>query len=617
MKTRANILKTVFGLVVLCLLGSGGVRADGTTGGSCQSCTIDINSLATALGGWSVQYVVDQDTKPQGYCCAQNAMPSGASPEPEPDDNRGLALSPDGKHLYAGYNTGRNPNPTIDGQMGEIRRIDTSGPVLGEKRVDAVLYGFRGKAIAVDHHSRVYLAEGNHELNHCPGLSSPLTCGTPDSSNRLVIYDADLDSQLFNFTIAAGVCPPSSSFPGAGAGDNCLPGTARPEGVAVVTQADPGLILYVSDRNRGTLDKFVSSNGKVTNWTFAGEFQVLAQAVAQGALRGMAVDAQGRIWIADWVDSGVFIVTWNSTTPSTSTSSFVGGISGAIDVGLDAVNAFVTTNGTPPLTSAPPQIQVVSQSMMVVTATLTPPYSSLTPPINPCGDTNDGCGGDGARLSGIAVTCPIQGSSTAGFFVANESGLTNATDPNDLSPQVCPSVTFGTQSPTNTCDREGIIGAKAGAFTQCPGCGKTTGGGQIAVTDPPFGSGNATFGFEVQQKSGGLPRGQLEYLDHVNGANYHSVSISSLFIDMSGTIAEFKGTIIQRNSTTTCMSSAPCTFKVHVEEHTPERHPSMDVFQIMICVSGPCDSGAFYSQGIGQNIKRGDIDVHQCKKDDD
>jgi hypothetical protein len=629
MRTSATILKTVFGLVVLWVLGVVGVHAWNTGGGdddeghgaSCQSCAIDVNTLtsdsaSTSPQHWSVQYLVDRDVKPQGYCCDQS-FPSINSGEAEPDDNRGLALAPDGKHLYAGYNNGHwpdpmgNPDVMWDGRYGEVRKLDTSGPVLEEKRFDSVLYGFRGKAIAVDHRGRVYLAEGFHEPNNPPG--------SPDPSNRLVIYDADLDSQLFNFTIGGSNCP------GTSAGYNCLPGDpascaaevspcSRPEGVAVVTQQDPGLVLYVSDRVRGTLDKFVSSNGKVTNWTLAREFQVVSASTANGHLRGLAVDSQGRIWIADYVNNGVYVV-----DPSMSSSTFVTGISGAIDVAVDGVNAFVTTNGDPSDpegSTTPPQIIVVNQTSLVVTMALTPPYRKLNPLINPCGDQDDPCGNDGSRLSGIVVTCPIHGSSTGGLYVANENGL-SAQNPDNPSDALCTG-SSATDTSANTCDREPIIQAIAGGFVPCAGCGKTTGGGNIGVTGPH--PGEATFGFDEQAKNG-MFRGQLEYVDHTNGADYHSVSITSLTIDSTGTKADSTGTIIQKNSTTTCTSSTPCYFKVHDEENRihDEDDWKTDVFQITICSGGPC--GAFGSVTVyptqGGTIKRGDIEVQQCKKDDD
>src|SRR5438132_4068323 len=102
MKTSANILKTVLGLGILCVFGSAGMRADGGGNGSCQSCAIDVStltsdSMSTTPQKWSVQYLVDRDVKPKSYCCDQGT-PTMNSLEAEPDDNRGLALTPDGKH---------------------------------------------------------------------------------------------------------------------------------------------------------------------------------------------------------------------------------------------------------------------------------------------------------------------------------------------------------------------------------------------------------------------------------------------------------------------------------------------------------------------------------------
>jgi len=60
---------------------------------------------------WSVHYLIDQ---------SQTVF--GASQFDSPRDVRGLALAPDGRYLYAGYN---NPSSDPD-HIKQVRKIDTT-----------------------------------------------------------------------------------------------------------------------------------------------------------------------------------------------------------------------------------------------------------------------------------------------------------------------------------------------------------------------------------------------------------------------------------------------------------------------------------------------------------
>jgi hypothetical protein len=508
----------------------------------CPSCTIDVTTTgplgnATVAAdptapGWSVQYWVDASSAPPNYPHDQAEKPR---------DIRGLALSPTNQYLYAGYNTG---NP--DGSNGEVRKIDTTNTdPLDQTTVKAVLIGFRGKAIAVDDKSRVYLAEGRHENNDT---------GVPDTANRLVIYDPNLATKLFDFTIGGANCPLAS------AGDNCLPADARPEGVAVVRFDATHLTLYVSDRVGGTLYEFIltESGSGITFAKFEDEYDV------PGAtdLRGVEVDKSGRIWIADHGAGGVWVV--ESTLMS---SSFVS-VPTAIDIGFDNVNAFVTQGPNP----SGSKITVLSQtSPFAPVTTLTPPYASLN-----ISTTANGVGFE-PRLSGIAVACPLFGCTTPGFYVANEAAWTFA--PNDDA----------------SFDREPIIRANAGTVTPCPqACGKVTGGGQIAIGTSGAKKSYANYGFNVQVKDG-VVKGQLQYLDHTTGANYHSVKMTSLTVSPDHTTADFTGTIKKKGDPNTY------TFSVHVEDHgEPGRN---DKFEITISDT--------YAAGQSQTVAKGNIQIHR------
>lgn len=509
----------------------------------CPSCTIDVTAtgpLATGTKagnptdpGWSVQYWVD----------ASSSSPYDQSLLPR--DNRGLALSPTNQYLYAGYNNSTN-------ERGEVRKIDTlETDPLNQAAVKAVLFGFRGKAIAVDDKGRVYLAEGFHATFD----PNPLT---HDLTKQVVIYDSDLTTLLFSFGSEAGCAGSASHY--------CLPPGSRPEGVAVVRQGT-SLVLYVSDRALDTLTQYTltESGSGISSATFN------AAVIVPGApdLRGVEVDKSGRIWIADPNTLGGQVFVYNSDLTPASPPILV---SGAMDIGFDDVNAFVTQGPNPSGST----ITVLSQtSPFAPVTTLTPPYASLN-----ISTTANGIGEE-PRLSGIAVACPLFGCTTPGFYVANEAAWTFA--PNDDA----------------SFDREPIIRANAGTFTPCPqGCRKVTGGGQITIGT----SGKANYGFNVQQPIGAVkPKGQLEYRDHSTGADYHSVAMTTLTVSDNFMKATFTGKIIRKGSTTTCTSANPCTFTVKVEDNgEPGRD---DKFEITISDS--------YAAGQGQKIAKGNIQIHR------
>jgi len=215
MKTLAMIM-AVAGLI---LTANGVARAD-----------VNLDNL-----DWSVQYMIDNSQTVGG------TVQSSA-----PRNNRGLAISPDGNYLYAGYN---NPSSGY-----EVRKIDLSEPDYTDATVAQLKGVSRGKAIAVDDVGRVYMGDGG----------------------AVKIFDADLTSQQFTGGIL----------------------TTKVEGVAAVREGG-NLALYTSDRTDGTLTKRIltESGGAITGAALDAGFGTAGvyQFGSGVDLRGVEVDSTGRI----------------------------------------------------------------------------------------------------------------------------------------------------------------------------------------------------------------------------------------------------------------------------------------------------------------------------------
>ena len=201
---------------------------------------------------WSVQYLLDQSQSVFG-------RPQTTSPR----NNRGLALSPDRKHLYAAYIWTINKRNWTS--KGELRKINLSEPDY-ENATVALLPSPIAKDLAVDSAGRVYAAMGSH----------------------ITVYDADLAHELY--VIPTSIC----------------------DGVAV-TQAGSQTILYSSEREQHTLRRFEVYGG--TGGAIAGVKQTGFDSgsgeilMPDGSnLRGVAVDTHGRIWVADVGGNRVFRV---------------------------------------------------------------------------------------------------------------------------------------------------------------------------------------------------------------------------------------------------------------------------------------------------------------------
>jgi DNA-binding beta-propeller fold protein YncE len=236
-------------------------------------------SLSNAQAGdtykWTVQYLVDNSQAVYGQ-----------SQKIWPRRNRGLAISPDGKFLYAGYHHGGN------GQ-GEIRKIAVGIADDFTRATVRVLTGPLGKAIATDDKGRVYIA----------------------NEGEILIYDENL-SQL-QFSIQAALC----------------------EGVATVRDGKD-LILFSVDRQTGTVHRWTLEEkaGAIASAAPSAGFGENGEVFVKNAasLRGCEVDPQGRVWVADLDGNRVFRVSKDGKTIDSLE------VTQPMDIGFDGDRAFIT-----------------------------------------------------------------------------------------------------------------------------------------------------------------------------------------------------------------------------------------------------------------------------------
>lgn len=223
---------------------------------------------------WTVQYMVDNSQKV-----------FGRSQKVWPRNNRGLALSPDGRFLYVGYMHGANGG-------GEIRKVAVG---IDDDFTRATLRGVEGpeaKAVICDDKGRVYVAGGGDVL----------------------VYDENLHT--LQYSVPVGMC----------------------EGLAV-TREDGKLVLYSSDSQFGALQRFVleERDGTVVNAKldgFDGTGQIRIQNAAR--LRGVEVDPKGNIWVADDEMGRVYRLSKDGKQVDSVEAP------NAMDIGFDGNRAFVT-----------------------------------------------------------------------------------------------------------------------------------------------------------------------------------------------------------------------------------------------------------------------------------
>lgn len=213
------------------------------------SLAILVAFTASSLGAdaykWSVQYLID------------NSQSVFGNPQKKlPRRNRGLALSPDGHYLYAGY------IHSHDGQ-GEVRKIAVESQEY-EVATESVVSGPTGKAIATDDKGRVYMSD----------------------RSGVLIYDADLEQELDH--VKVGAC----------------------EGIALAREGGR-LLMFTSDRERGNITRWaIAEDGDVlgeikpSGFDGSGVFHV----PGSRSLRGLKVDTTGNIWVCDYEAGMVFRV---------------------------------------------------------------------------------------------------------------------------------------------------------------------------------------------------------------------------------------------------------------------------------------------------------------------
>lgn len=192
---------------------------------------------------WSVQYLIDNSRTVFG-------RPQKVSPR----HNRGLAISPDGKYLYAGYLHSFN-------NSGEVRRLRIDAADY-DRATEAILPGVGGRALATDDKGRVYICD----------------------EASVLVYDAGLEQRQLR-----------------------IPSTVR-EGIATAREGGQ-LVLYATDRQEGTISRYVIEEAgplvlaaNLEGFDGSGVFKV----PGANDLRGVKVDAKGNLWVADLNGGKVF-----------------------------------------------------------------------------------------------------------------------------------------------------------------------------------------------------------------------------------------------------------------------------------------------------------------------
>lgn len=196
----------------------------------------------TALS-WSIQAIIDPRTSVFG-------VPQTNGPR----NLRGLAISPSGRYLYAGYlNT--------SSVTAELRQIDLT--LSGTAAIVNRAFGLGAKAISVDDLGRVYVA----------------------GQERITVHTSSLSGPIFE-----------------------IPGLVRCEGLTVTREAGE-LVLYSTDRTLGTLERRVlsESGGAITGAVLSGLGGLGQLSIdPTGSLRNVKVDPSGRIWIVAYAGNRVY-----------------------------------------------------------------------------------------------------------------------------------------------------------------------------------------------------------------------------------------------------------------------------------------------------------------------
>ena len=261
---------------------------------------------------------------------------------PNPRDNRGLAVSQNGQYLYLGYNTGT-----------EFKRIQlSSGTQFGGNTTD------RAKNIAVDDQGRVYQ--------------------TGPDGNPIKIYSSDLTTLLYSIPMT------------------------KCEGIAV-TRESGNLYLYATERNAGTLSRFLLTESGINIMGHAlngldGDGVITI--TGGSGIRGVAVGADGKILIAN---PGAGIISKLNSNGSGQVDYHYAANDNPYYFAFIDGQVFVThmnyAGGT--------RVAVIKYSDMTLVGNIIPPFATLGLQTTDAGDA----------ISGIAAFPNKQG-----FYITYENG---------------------------------------------------------------------------------------------------------------------------------------------------------------------------------------------------
>jgi hypothetical protein len=222
-------------------------------------------TITFPAAGWSVAHIVDVDDVILG-------IKQGTTTGTKPRNNRGLALSPDERFLYLGYNA-----PSAKRL---VRKIDlsVSDPAHNHNAVVAQLQLPPGtqpaRAIATDDRGRVYLAlrtkievyNSNLQFPPLHTISGFTACegvATQRENGTLVVYATDrLDKTLERFALVEGegVAIISSAKTGLdGDGEVRIIGAKSPRGLDIASDGT----AWVADLSRGKVYRVNSAGSTV------------------------------------------------------------------------------------------------------------------------------------------------------------------------------------------------------------------------------------------------------------------------------------------------------------------------------------------------------------------
>jgi sugar lactone lactonase YvrE len=319
---------------------------------------VTINGQAADAYKWSVQYIIDNSQSVFGH-----------SQEKLPRRNRALALSPDGRYLYAGYTQGsesrfiaRKKSVELGDHVGEVRKIAVEVSSF-EEATESVLSGPTGKAIATDDKGRVYMAD----------------------RSGVLVYDADLERQLDH--IKAPGC----------------------EGIALARDGGK-LLMFTSSRADGTITRWlITEDGdgiasvKPNGFDGSGVFRV----PGAESLRGLKVDATGNIWVCDYEAGMIFRIRKDGKDLKSTE------IGSPMDLAFDGNRVFVTRG--------PERMITVFDRELVIVGSLNVPWQELA--LSASGNNQTGA------LCGI-VTVPGRGFYVAneGGQTANQQSIYGKAD---------------------------------------------------------------------------------------------------------------------------------------------------------------------------------------------